>query len=118
MSNLITDITRSEEPGTLKALRLTAIAEGISFLVLIVCSVLKRTTDLNAVPTMGAIHGSLFILYVALVMENWRRLGWSLRFALLMCTIASPGAHFAVAATELRPDPAQVSHRRPENLDG
>lgn len=115
MTNLITGITRSDEPTQLKALRLTAIVEGVSFVILLVCSVLKRTTDYNFVPAMGGIHGALFILYVALVMENWKRLGWSVKHALLWCTIASPAAHFAVSATDIRPDPASVSRRRPQH---
>lgn len=117
MSNLITDIIRSEEPPQLKALRLVAIFEGITFVVLIICSVLKRTTDFNAVPVMGLVHGIPFILYVALVLENWKRLAWKVPFAALMLTLGSPGAHFAIAATEIQPEPANVSTRRPSGLD-
>jgi integral membrane protein len=114
VSNLITDIVRSEEPTQLKALRLTAIVEGASFVVLLVCSLLKRTTDFNAVPAMGGIHGMLFILLVALVVENWRRLGWSVPFAVVMLTVGSPGAHFAVSATEIRPEPPSTRRPRQE----
>lgn len=113
MSNVITEITGSDEPTQLKALRLTAMAEGVSFVVLLVFSALKRTTDVNGVPAMGGIHGALFILYVALVIENWKRLRWGWVFALVMCTVGSPGAHFAIAATDIAPEPPQVSHRRP-----
>lgn len=102
--NKIREILDRHEPGPLKALRLIAIAEGISFVVLLVCSLLKRTTEFNAVPAMGGIHGALFLLYLALLVENWSRLGWKPFFALVMATVGSPGAHFAVDATKIRPD--------------
>lgn len=110
MISKIREILDRSEPGPVKALRLTAIAEGISFVVLLVCSVLKRTTEFNAVPAMGGIHGALFILYVALIVENWSRLGWKPLFALVMATIGSPGAHFAVDATQFKPDVGPRKH--------
>ncbi|MGV9573502.1 DUF3817 domain-containing protein, partial [Streptomyces nigra] len=47
--------------GALRRLRLVSTPEAVSFLLLLVCSVLKRTTDFNAVPVMGAVHGMLFV---------------------------------------------------------
>ena len=67
---------------------------------LLVCSVLKRTTELDLVPVLGPIHGVLYVLLVILVLDNLRRLRWAPWFTLVMLTIGSPGAHFAVAATE------------------
>lgn len=87
------------EPVALRALRLVAAVEGISFVVLLTCSVLKRTTSFDAVPVMGPVHGTLFLLLVGLVLLQLRRLGWSLWFAGVMLTVGSPGAHFAVHAT-------------------
>ena len=55
------------EPAALRALRVVALVEGISFVVLLVCSVLKRTTDLDLVPVMGPVHGVLFVALVVLV---------------------------------------------------
>ena len=46
---------------------------GVSFLLLLVCSVLKRTTEFNAVPVMGSVHGVLFILYVVFWADAWNR---------------------------------------------
>ena len=87
----------------MRALRTVALLESVSFAVLLVCSVLKRTTDLDLVPVMGPVHGLLFVGLVVLVLEARDRIGWSWPFTALMLTVGSPGAHFAVRAT---PDPA------------
>ena len=87
-----------------RALRLVALLESISFAVLLVGSVLKRTTDTDLVPVLGPVHGALFVALVVLVLGNLRRLRWAPWFTLVMLTVGSPGAHFAVAATE----PARV----------
>lgn len=60
----------------LRRLRLTSVPEAISFLLLLVCSVLKRTTDFNAVPVMGSVHGVLFILYVLFWADSWKHARW------------------------------------------
>ena len=82
-----------------RALRLVALLESISFAVLLVGSVLKRTTDTDLVPVLGPVHGALFVALVVLVLDNLRRLRWAPWFTLVMLTVGSPGAHFAVAAT-------------------
>lgn len=61
----------------LRRLRLVSAPEAVSFLILLVCSVLKRTTEFNAVPVMGAVHGVLFILYVIFWADAWNRARWS-----------------------------------------
>ena len=81
------------------ALRVVAMLESLSFAVLLVGSVLKRTTDVDVVPVLGPIHGALFLGLVGLVLATLDRLRWSWWFTLLMLTIGSPGAHFAVRAT-------------------
>jgi integral membrane protein len=83
-----------------RALRSVALLETVSFAVLLVGSVLKRTTDTDLVPVLGPIHGALFVALVVLVLDNLRRLRWAPWFTLVMLTVGSPGAHFAVAATE------------------
>ena len=77
-------------------LRRVALAETVSFGILLVCSVLKRTTDFNAVPVMGPVHGVLFIALVLLVLDQRAALGWSALRTLVVCTIGSPFAHFFV----------------------
>ena len=61
----------------LRRLRLVSAPEAVSFLLLLICSVLKRTTDFNAVPVMGMVHGVLFILYVLFWADAWNRTKWN-----------------------------------------
>lgn len=84
----------------IRALRAVALLETLSFAVLLVGSVLKRTTGPDLVPVLGPLHGALFVALVILVLWNLRQLRWSWWFTLLMLTIGSPGAHFAVQATK------------------
>ena len=80
-------------------LLVVALAESLSFAVLLVGSVLKRTTGPDLVPVLGAVHGGLFVALVLLVLACLPRLRWAPWFTLVMLTIGSPGAHFAVRAT-------------------
>jgi integral membrane protein len=74
--------------SALRRLRLVSAPEAVSFLLLLVCSVLKRTTDFNAVPVMGMIHGVLFILYVIFWLDAWNRTRWELGTAALYFVLA------------------------------
>ncbi|MFF7334081.1 DUF3817 domain-containing protein [Streptomyces sp. NPDC090306] len=80
-----------------RRLRLVSAPEAVSFLLLLVCSVLKRTTDFNAVPVMGAVHGILFILYVLFWADAWNRTKWPLRTAALyfVLSVLPTGGFFA-----------------------
>jgi integral membrane protein len=82
---------------SLRRLRLVSAPEAVSFLVLLVCSVLKRTTDFNAVPVMGAVHGVLFVLYVLFWADAWNRAKWPLRTAALyfVLSVLPTGGFFA-----------------------
>ena len=62
---------------TLKNFRIIALTEATSFLLLLVASVLKRTTDTDLVPILGPIHGALFIAYVLLALNLRPDQGWS-----------------------------------------
>lgn len=84
---------------SLRLLKLVALVETCSFAVLLVCSVLKRTTSFNAVPVMGPIHGVLFLALVGVVLAQRPVLGWTALKTLLVLTIGSPFAHFFVRAT-------------------
>jgi integral membrane protein len=83
--------------SALRRLRLVSAPEAISFLLLIVCSVLKRTTDFNAVPVMGGIHGVLFIIYVIFWADAWNKTRWSVRTAALyfVLSVLPTGGFFA-----------------------
>ncbi|MFJ6695446.1 DUF3817 domain-containing protein [Streptomyces sp. NPDC091272] len=83
--------------SALRRLRLVSAPEAVSFLLLLVCSVLKRTTDFNAVPVMGAVHGLLFVLYVLFWADAWNRTRWPLRTAAfyLVMSVLPTGGFFA-----------------------
>lgn len=87
----------------IRALRVVALLESLSFALLLIGSLLKRTTDTDLVPVLGPLHGGLFLGLVLLVLASLQRLRWSWWFTLLMLTIGSPGAHFAVRATRTDP---------------
>lgn len=74
--------------SALRRLRLVSTPEAISFLLLLGCSVLKRTSDFNAVPVMGAVHGALFVLYVLFWADAWNRARWPLGRAALVFVLA------------------------------
>jgi integral membrane protein len=97
-------------PNGVRALRVVAALEGVSFVVLLLGSVLKRTTDTDLVPVLGPIHGALFVAVVLLVLSELGWLRWRIPFLVLMLTVLSPGVHFAVQAT--------VEQRRGERAQG
>jgi integral membrane protein len=74
--------------SALRRLRLVSTPEAISFLLLLSCSVLKRTSDFNAVPVMGLVHGLLFVMYVIFWADAWNRVRWPLRRAALVFVLA------------------------------
>jgi integral membrane protein len=86
-------------PFVVRALRKVAAYEAISFVLLMLGAAMKRTSSLDPQPVFGALHGTLYLLLVVLVVLSWRWHRWSLLFTLLVCTGLSPGAHFAVQAT-------------------
>lgn len=65
---------------SIKTFRYVALAEAVSFLVLLVMAVLKRTADAEGgVEVMGPIHGVLFLAYVAIALGVRGPAGWSPR---------------------------------------
>ena len=85
------------DPG-LRGLGAIATVESISFAVLLVGSVLKRTTEFDPVPVLGAVHGALFVVLVIALVLYRQRLDWSPLFWFAAATVLSPGAHWIVAA--------------------
>lgn len=83
--------------SALRRLRLVSAPEAISFLLLLVCSVLKRTTDFDAVPVMGMVHGVLFILYVIFWADAWNRAKWDWKTAAVyfVLSVLPAGGFFA-----------------------
>ncbi|MFE9993999.1 DUF3817 domain-containing protein [Streptomyces avermitilis] len=97
----------------LRRLRLVSAPEAVSFLLLLVCSVLKRTTDFNAVPVMGAVHGVLFILYVLFWADAWNRTKWSKQTAALyfVLSVLPTGGFFAERKLKREAEDAVIASR-------
>ncbi|MFF4716030.1 DUF3817 domain-containing protein [Streptomyces eurythermus] len=97
----------------LRRLRLVSAPEAVSFLILLVCSVLKRTTDFDAVPVMGAIHGVLFILYVIFWADAWNRAKWPLKTAALyfVLSVLPTGGFFAERRLRREAEDAVIAAR-------
>ncbi|MBT3163615.1 DUF3817 domain-containing protein [Streptomyces sp. Vc74B-19] len=99
--------------SALRRLRLVSGPEAISFLLLLVCSVLKRTTDFNAVPVMGAVHGFLFVLYVIFWADAWNRAKWSLGTAAyyFVMSVLPTGGFFAERRLKREAEDAVIATR-------
>lgn len=99
--------------SALRRLRLVSIPEAVSFLLLIVCSVLKRTTDFNAVPAMGMIHGLLFVLYVLFWLDAWNRTKWHPKTAALyfVLSVLPAGGFFADRRLKREAEAAVIASR-------
>lgn len=97
----------------LRRLRLVSAPEAVSFLLLLVCSVLKRTTDFNAVPAMGSIHGILFILYVIFWADAWNRTKWPARTAIVyfLLSVLPTGGFFAERRLRREAEDAVIAAR-------
>ncbi|MFD8258108.1 DUF3817 domain-containing protein [Streptomyces griseoluteus] len=102
--------------SALRRLRLVSAPEAVSFLVLLLCSVLKRTTDFNAVPVMGAIHGVLFVLYVLFWLDAWNRAKWSFGTAALyfVLSVLPTGGFFAERKLRRESENAVIAARARE----
>ncbi|MBV2353299.1 DUF3817 domain-containing protein [Streptomyces sp. J2-1] len=99
--------------NALRRLRLVSAPEAVSFLVLLVCSVLKRTTDFDAVRVMGWVHAILFILYVLFWADAWNRTRWNFRTAALyfVLSVLPTGGFFAERRLRREAEDAVVAAR-------
>ena len=79
--------------------RIVAVAEAVSWLLLIVATIVKYAADAPlGVHVMGPIHGVLFLAYVILALEVKRRLSWDGRTLLLVLAESIlPGGGFLAA---------------------
>jgi integral membrane protein len=94
-------------PPTARALRVVAAVEAISWLALIVATIVKYSTDPHkqlGVQIMGPIHGVLFLIYVGLTLEVRRRLDWDGRTTLIVLadSILPGGGFLAARRADLR----------------
>ncbi|MEV0600934.1 DUF3817 domain-containing protein [Streptomyces sp. NPDC050315] len=106
--------------SALRRLRLVSAPEAVSFLLLLICSVLKRTTEFNAVPVMGAIHGVLFILYVIFWLDAWNRTKWSFGTAALyfILSVLPTGGFFAERKLKREAEAVVIAARARKEKDG
>ena len=82
-----------------------AVAEAVSWLLLIVATVVKYADDAPlGVHVLGPIHGVLFLAYVALALEVRRRLEWDARTLLIVLaeSIVPGGGFLAARRADLR----------------
>ncbi|MEV1085702.1 DUF3817 domain-containing protein [Streptomyces sp. NPDC050211] len=99
--------------AALRRLRLVSVPEAVSFLLLLVCSVLKRTTEFDAVRPMGIIHGVLFILYVIFWADAWNRTKWAPKTAALyfVLSVLPAGGFFAERKLKREAENAVIASR-------
>ncbi len=100
-------MTQSKTTATpaIPALRIVAVLEAVSWLVLIVATIVKYTADAPlGVKIMGPVHGVLFLAYVALVIEVRRKLAWDARttFIVLADSIIPFGGFVVARRADLR----------------
>ncbi|MCP3816896.1 DUF3817 domain-containing protein [Streptomyces sp. A3M-1-3] len=74
--------------SAVRRLRLVSAVEAVSYLLLLVCSVLKRTTEFNAVPVMGAVHGVLVLLFLVFLADAWNRTKWQAKRPLILFVLS------------------------------
>lgn len=97
--------TRPRPPAVARVFRWVAVVEALSWLALIVATLIKYTTDPQmegGVKVLGPVHGGLFTLYVVLALVVAWKLGWGVRtLAVVLVDSVVPTGGFLVAR---RPD--------------
>lgn len=64
--------------------RAVGMVEGVSYLVLLVCSVIKRVAEMPlGVQIFGPIHGALFLLLIVVIFQAWGNKALSLKLSAL-----------------------------------
>ena len=68
----------------IKLFRLVSLLEGLSFLILLFCSIyLKRMQGIDeAIQIPGMAHGFLFVSFVLLLVNCWISKGWKAKFGI------------------------------------
>ncbi len=90
----------------IRAFRWTAVIEAVSWLILIVATIVKYASDSPVgVKVMGPIHGTLFLAYVVFALLLRWRLRWSIRTLLVVVaeSIVPGGGFLAARRADLRP---------------
>ena len=85
--------------SAIRRLRLISVPEGVSWIVLAVCTVIKYGVDpdVDVARVLGPIHGVLFILYVLFWADAWNRTKWNKgKAALYLAYSVIPGGGFII----------------------
>ncbi|BCM69532.1 MULTISPECIES: DUF3817 domain-containing protein [Streptomyces] len=85
--------------SAIRRLRLISVPEGISWIVLAACTVIKYTvaSGVDVAPVLGPIHGVLFVLYVLFWADAWNRAKWNAgKAALYFAYSIIPGGGFII----------------------
>ncbi|MEU2063880.1 DUF3817 domain-containing protein [Streptomyces sp. NPDC013455] len=88
--------------SAIRRLRLISVPEGISWIVLAACTIIKYTvaSGFDAAPVLGPIHGVLFVLYVLFWLDAWNRTKWNGgKAALYFAYSIIPGGGFVAERT-------------------
>jgi integral membrane protein len=96
---------RTRSALTMRAFRQVAIAEAMSWLLLIVATIVKYSADAPlGVHVLGPIHGVLFVGYLLLALAVAYQLRWSIRTVLVVLaeSILPGGGFLAARLPELR----------------
>ena len=99
---------RSGVRGEIRAFRVVAVVEAVSYLVLLGAVVLKRVLDgPDLVSALGPVHGIAFLVYLVLVLRIRESQGWNLgRTIVVIVASAVPFGGFWVErrlVTDARP---------------
>lgn len=74
----------------IRQLRIVSVTEAMSYLALLVATIIDRTGGSEAgVTVMGPVHGVLYLVFVAFIVWRRTRLGWSWIQALTAMIIGS-----------------------------
>lgn len=106
---LVSSPTTTSAPFLRTAFRTVALAEAVSWVLLLSAMFAKYVTDSEpfgiregGVPVAGMIHGIVFVLFVAASFLAWHRFDWSLKT--LLVALVSSIVPLATAVFEVQAD--------------
>lgn len=97
----------STSPGEIRAFRVVAVVEAVTYLVLLAAVVLYRVLDgPDFIGVLGPIHGIAFLVYLVLALRIRESQGWSLgRTIVVIVAAALPFGGFWVERSLLTTPP-------------
>ncbi|MFF4057021.1 DUF3817 domain-containing protein [Streptomyces sp. NPDC001668] len=108
--------------SAIRRLRLISVPEGVSWIILATCTVIKYTvaSGFDVAPVLGPIHGVLFILYVIFWADAWNRTKWAKgKAALYFAYSVIPGGGFVIErALRRESEDAVIASRARKEKDG